>query len=112
VEVPARADLERRLHAFIADFLDDLEADEPDGFDLGPMMLIVERRTPWTGEAPLRRIEGGYLPNDFSFAFRMWCTDWRWWMQRALLDEARVAFFGDEESDSNDSDEGGVSEDD
>jgi hypothetical protein len=88
VDFPRRDELDRRLHALVADFLDDLEADHPEGSDLGPVMLIAETRTPWDGEVPLRRSDAGYTPSDFEVEWRIWCSDWRWWVQAAMLREA------------------------
>jgi hypothetical protein len=102
VEFPTRADLERRINALVADFLDDLEADFPDGVDLGPIMLITETHSPWKGDVPLRRSEAGYTPPDAGIAWRIWCSDWRRWVQLAVLEEALKLYHEPPESSDED----------
>jgi hypothetical protein len=105
------------LHALIADFLDDLEADHPEGADLGPIMLITEVRNPWEGEVSLRRSEAGYTPSDFQIEFRIWSSEWRWWVKAAMLREAEdllryrgtdstreVSYEDDDDEEAEDSD--------
>jgi hypothetical protein len=89
MDTPTRDELERRLNALVADFLDAAEADFPEGFDFGPVMLVAETRTRWDGEVALRRSDGGYVPAaDAAISFRTWCSDWREWVQAELLKEA------------------------
>jgi hypothetical protein len=105
VDFPPREEHERRLHALGADF-DYVEADFPEAFDLGPILFVAETRTPWEGDVLLRRGEGGYtLADDIATSWRTWCSDWREWVQTAMLREAQDLYSYRSSYTPNDSDE-------
>jgi hypothetical protein len=85
---PSREDLERRLHAFIADQLDDLEQRHPDGFDLGVYVAMSEIRLPLEDRGHLLREHVGYTRSRW----RMWSTEDQGFVTPALIREAHEYF--------------------
>ena len=85
---PSREDLERRLHAFIADQLDDLEQRHPDGFDLGVYVSLSEIRVPLEDKGRLLREDVGYTRSRW----RMWSTEDQGFVAPALIREAHDYF--------------------
>jgi hypothetical protein len=62
VETPNREDLRRRLHALVEDALDQIERDNPAGYDLGVIALSTEVMHERSGSQYLKRTESGYTP--------------------------------------------------
>jgi len=92
-EFPAREQLERRLHALVADWLDFLAKDNSSGFDLGVVGFIGEVVTPDPDYTVLRREEGGYTPEmDTDYYFSYYCSDHRWYIKRAIFRDAAEHF--------------------
>ncbi|MDQ3823650.1 MAG: hypothetical protein M3321_10485 [Actinomycetota bacterium] len=115
MEIPTREQLERRLHAIVADHLDALAETHPDGFDLGVVAIAVEVLYPdEQGAAFLRREEGGYTPPiDVESQWSYYCSDHRWWVKEAVFKEAHDYFayppdehHGDEDDESERPDDG------
>jgi len=106
-DFPPREQVERRLHALIADWLDDLAESNSDGFDLGVIGFIAEVVTPDPGYTVLRREEGGYTPEmDTSNYFSYFCTDHRWYIKRAVFGDAGDYFrYPPADSDDDDNDD-------
>jgi len=88
-EFPTRDQVERRLHALVADWLDTIARDNQDGFDIGIVGFIGEVSMPDPETTLLRREEGGYTPPlDTDQYTSYYCSDHRWWMKRALFGDA------------------------
>ena len=94
-----REQVEQRLQAFIADFIDAMEEDADREIDLGTFAFVAEikeRRTPEEINEVLdsrRRPEVGYTP-EAEWADSLWlrCSDLRNWVAAGLLRRAvRVA---------------------
>lgn len=111
---PNREELERRLNALVADFLDSLTEDYEEGFDLGVALILAEVRYPADAEriedlvARRPRPEAQYTP-EAQWHHTVWfrCTDHRDWVQAGLLHEAlRLAhdYDTDDEDDGADED--------
>jgi hypothetical protein len=112
VDIPTRNQLERRMSALIADHLDTIAEANPDGFDLGVVALAVEVHYSNPENQLLRRAEGGYTPDmDVSSYWSFYCSDHRWWVQKAAFSEA-YSFYesptsgGGDESDESEEDVG------
>ena len=92
MEIPKRSDLERRMHALVADYLDDLEQRFPEGFDLGVQVFIGEVHVP-TETTRLLREEGGYTPGaGVDVRWRTWTSDTGSWVFRSLIREVHDYF--------------------
>jgi hypothetical protein len=88
-EFPTREQVERRLHALVADWLDIVAEDNSDGFDVGVVGFIGEVVTPDPEYTVLRREEGGYTPAmDTHNYFSYYCSDHRWYIKRAIFGDA------------------------
>jgi hypothetical protein len=88
-DFPAREQVERRLHALVADWLDIVAEGNSDGFDLGVVGFIAEVVTPDPEYTILRREEGGYTPPmDTNSYFSYYCSDHRWYIKRAIFGDA------------------------
>jgi hypothetical protein len=98
------------MHALVADSLDLLAEDNPDGFDLGVVAFAVEVLRPDAENTWLRREEGGYTPAmDIDYYWAYFCSDHRWWVRKAVFAEADNYYryppaldesSGDDEEDS------------
>ena len=87
MNIPSRNKLEDRLQALVADMLDELETDYPDGFDLGVVLIGYEVQYPREGSSHLKRSAAGYTPDDdVGTWMSYWCSDHRPWVQRAITD--------------------------
>jgi hypothetical protein len=105
MEIPSREELERRLHALIADQLDILERDNPEGFDVGVAAFAIEVIYPDPEDTWIRREEGKYFPpvDTYSYWF-YYCTDHRLWVKKAVFRTAHESY--EYPQDSPDGDEG------
>ena len=92
---PSREDLERRLHAFIADQLDDLEQRHPDGFDIGVHISLSEIRVPLEAKGLLLREDAGYTQSRW----RLWSTEAGGFMTEALINQAHDFFTYEADKD-------------
>jgi hypothetical protein len=103
-EFPEREQVERRLHALVADWLDIVAKDNSDGFDLGVVGFIGEVVTPDPEYTVLRREAGGYTPEmDTSYYFSYYCSDHRWYIKRAVFGDAGDYFqYPPDDSDGED----------
>ncbi len=106
MDIPTREQLERRMHALVADHLDQIAEANPDGFDLGVVAISAEVVTPDPEATLLRREDGGYTPAiDSYYYWSYYCSDHRWWVKKALYAEANDHFQyppTDEEDEEND----------
>jgi hypothetical protein len=110
MEFPSHERLTVRLNAFVADALDELQRNHPDGFDLGVLGLVYEIVLPREGGLHLKRLESGYTPADDSWSYiGYWCSDHRSWVQEKLFEEA---YDNSQSSSSYDSDDDGDESDD
>ena len=107
MDTPTRAELEKRLHAFIADHLDHLEAQHPEGFNLGVIGDVWEVLTPDPDHVSLSRVDAGYTPGwDVDYHFSYYCTDHRWWVMAAIFRKAHEYYeYSSSSSSTEDSDE-------
>jgi len=108
MNIPTREQLERRMHALVADHLDQIAEANPEGFDLGVVTFAIEVLYP-DEETWLRREEGGYSPPmDVTSYLSYFSSDHRWWVKKAISSEAHDYFAypppsnDDEEEDEDD----------
>ena len=91
MNIPTREQLETRMHALVADHLDQIAQQCPEGFDLGIIAFVVEVMfpDPETAEG-VRREEGGYWPPspDALTYQHVLCTDRRAWVAERVLRNA------------------------
>jgi hypothetical protein len=98
----SREQVEQRLQAFIADFIDAMEEDVDGEIDLGTFAFVAEvkeRRTPEELSDVLdsrRRPEVGYTP-EAEWTGSLWyrCSDLREWVAAGLLRRAMKVADGD-----------------
>jgi hypothetical protein len=106
-----RAQVEQRLQAFIADFIDAQAEDADREIDLGTFAVVAEikeRRTPEEINEVLnsrRRPEVGYTP-EAEWTDSLWyrCSDLRGWVAAGLFRRAMKIADGDYELDADDQD--------
>jgi hypothetical protein len=78
MNIPTREQLETRMHALVADHLDQIAEQCPEGFDLGVIAFVVEVIYPYPEFVEIRREEGGYWPPSDAATYQSYlCTDWR-----------------------------------
>jgi hypothetical protein len=88
MEIPTREQLERRMNALVADHLDLIAETNSEGFDLGVVAFAIEVLYP-DERTWLRREERGYSPPmEVTSYLSTYCSDHRWWIQRAVFQEA------------------------
>ncbi len=105
MEIPPREQLERRLHAQIADHLDRLAEENTDGFDLGVISYAFEVLTPFE-PTRLRREEGGYTPPiDVNMYWSYYCSDTRWWVKESVFRVAADYFANPPDDDDEEEDD-------
>jgi len=92
---PTREELETRLQALLADHLDAVASQNPEGFDIGVVALVTEVRYPATVEdveelvRSRGRPEARYTPEaEWNTYVAMGCSDSRNWIQSGILDAA------------------------
>ena len=114
MDTPTRAQLENRLHALIADHLDALEAQNPEGFDLGVVAEAWEVLTADPNAVSLNRADAAYTPGwDVDYHFSYFCSDHRWWVREAMFREAHNYYqYPPSNSSTEDSEEDPEGEDD
>ena len=89
MEKPSREQHVRRLHALIEDALDQVENQNPNGFDLGVIALNLEVLHERGLSSYLLRSDAGYTPDDdVSSYFTYWCSDHRPHIQAAIFRDA------------------------
>lgn len=102
-----REQVEQRLHALVADFLDSRGDDSDVDLDLGVVALVAEvkhRRTPESIEGLLKerkRPEAVYTP-EAEWTHTIWyrCTDLRDWIASGLFRQAMIVADDDYEEDA------------
>lgn len=96
MEMPTREQLENRLSALVADALDNFDSDNPEGYDLGVVGIVLEVFVERPGSDYLKRTDGGYTPSDdVSSYIGYWCSDHRAWMQESFFETAYRVARGD-----------------
>jgi hypothetical protein len=101
--------IEARLRAFVADHLDGIEEANPEGFELGVVMILSEVRyaaapehIEWLVEHR-GRPEAEYTPEAERRSYIAFgCTDNRQWVKRGVLTEALMLLDAPEADDSDD----------
>jgi hypothetical protein len=77
------------MHALIADELDIIEEDNPEGFDIGVVAFAIEVITPDPENTWVRREEGRYFPPaDTDGYWSYYCSDYRRWVKTAVFRDA------------------------
>jgi hypothetical protein len=109
--------VERRLHAFVADFLDSREANADRELDLGVFAIVAEvreRRTPDEIDELVeqrKRPEVEYTP-EAEWTQSMWyrCSDARDWIAAGLFRRGMMIADGEFDAREPDEDDEGESE--
>jgi hypothetical protein len=105
---PTRAEVEARLQALLADHLDHIAKQNPEGFDIGVAAIVTEVRYPAEVEDIEAIIRGRPRPEALYTPAAEWrqyvsfvCSDSRAWIQYGLLRAALevLADDGDEDED-------------
>ena len=92
---PTRKEIESRLQALLADHLDAVATQNPEGFDIGIVAIVTEVRYPASVDEVEElvesrgRPEARYTPEaEWNTYVAMGCSDSRSWIQSGILNAA------------------------
>jgi hypothetical protein len=92
---PTRQEIESRLQALLADHLDAVATQNPEGFDIGVIAIVTEVRYPASVEEVEELVESRGRPEAFYTPEAEWntyvamgCSDSRNWIQGGILNAA------------------------
>ncbi len=105
---PSREELDRRMHALVADHLDEIAKRNPEGFDLGVQVFISEIFVPVETDRLLRE-DAGYTMSRW----RVWTSEVGGVTTSALVEAVHDMFeyeipmeYDSDESDEDEGDDG------